>query len=251
MPATEFTVNLPKWPALVVRGESITREQAAVVLLRTQDSYSCNARGFEAAAYRACGMLRHAQEAERDYQRRPEGFDWAAHWQAIEQERLAAGKLTLNYLYNARITSAWVGGPKGWCAWDGTIGCDTFNIGKWPSVEEVLVDWTTIAQAFPWLTLRAQLWSEEAGFNDATSVPLVEFHVAHGTATAGPPTSDLGRPQSAGLATYMAAILRGADPDDREIGVPGATRNARLDYLRWAQALVHAQLAATSVEVTP
>ncbi|MFC7641532.1 hypothetical protein ACFQX6_11430 [Streptosporangium lutulentum] len=71
------------------------------------------------------------------------------------------GILRLHYLDNARIASSWIGGPKGWCDWDGQIGCSTYNVGKWPTVEELTSDWETIAAAFPYLKLHAQVVDNE------------------------------------------------------------------------------------------
>ena len=53
------------------------------------------------------------------------------------------------------------GGPKGWCDWEGNIACRNYNIGKWPTAEEVTEDWLAIAAAFPYLELRAQVITDE------------------------------------------------------------------------------------------
>jgi hypothetical protein len=42
-----FDKGLPKWPALLVKGESVTKEQAIEILIRTDDlEFSCNEREF-------------------------------------------------------------------------------------------------------------------------------------------------------------------------------------------------------------
>lgn len=74
--------------------------------------------------------------------------------------------------------SCWIGGTHGWCDWDGTIFANSFNVGKWPTVEEVEKDWQAIAAAFPFLDLRSQLLnrgSSEAV--DEGASPVVEFVV--------------------------------------------------------------------------
>ena len=43
-----FEVELPKWPALVVIGESVTKEQAMEILIRTDSLYfGCNDKEWE------------------------------------------------------------------------------------------------------------------------------------------------------------------------------------------------------------
>lgn len=182
-----MTYNLPKWPALVVAGEPITTDQAAELLVRTCGSApSSNAHAFDAAACGIMGLYYH------DWGASTEERDFKTHWAMLEAQRKSLGLLELEYLTNDRITSAWVGGPKGWCAWDGTIGCRNYNIGKWPSAAEVLVEWQRIAAAFPYLNLTAQLWSGETC--EAGVVPVVEYRVLDGVVTMQTPGADLGRP---------------------------------------------------------
>ena len=41
-------IGLPKWPALVVKGKKITKEEAAEILIRTDDFwFSANDHDFE------------------------------------------------------------------------------------------------------------------------------------------------------------------------------------------------------------
>ena len=49
--------------------------------------------------------------------------------------------IELEYLSNHRIVSSWIGGPHGWCNWEGNIGCNNYNIGKHPSCKEVYNEW--------------------------------------------------------------------------------------------------------------
>jgi len=84
----------------------------------------------------------------------------------------------LEFLLNQRIVSAYIGGPHGWCDWDGTVGCDSYNIGKWPSIEEVYNEWKLIAATFPYLELNCRLFSGETC--EENIVPVVEFTVNDG-----------------------------------------------------------------------
>lgn len=108
--------------------------------------------------------------------------------QARAQERY--GIITgLQYLRNNNVLSCWIGGPHGWCSWEGTIGCSNYNIGKWPTGEEVLGEWKLIAATFPTLDLRCQLMSGETC--EEGIVPRAEFVVSKGRARAVRPKKPL------------------------------------------------------------
>lgn len=167
------SLALPKWPGLVVVGSSITPEQAMEVLIRTDAlRFSCNDKEF---VNRLCDLFDIPRDKE---------YGWIS-LEVTDVLREKLGCLSLHYLENSRIVSAWIGGPHGWCDWDGTIGCSNFNIGKWPSVEQVREDWTAIAQAFPYLSLKSQLFSGETC--EEGVVPVVEFEIVGGKVEVQPP----------------------------------------------------------------
>jgi len=149
-----------KWPLLIVVGEPVSEARADEILVRTTDwnNLFTNDRAWKRTVMGALAKYGHpgsAWDEHDDVDKRlrmvRDGYDWNE----------AKGILPLHYLDNDRVASAWIGGSKGWCDWDGTIGCSNYNIGKWPNDEEVTEDWTAIAEAFPWLTLDAQCVNEE------------------------------------------------------------------------------------------
>ncbi len=150
--------DLTKWPRLIVipeRPEPLTREQANEILLRTNGPYfHTNDRAWEKAVADVLGIpmsLKHLA-----------GFSyWDMPYSAAAEWYKSIGGVGLHYLVNSRIMSSWIGGPHGWLDWDGNLGCSTWNIGKWPSYEEVQEDWSAIAAAFPYLDLHAQLITDE------------------------------------------------------------------------------------------
>ena len=154
--------DLTKWPRLLVVGENVTREQANEILIRTDNWSPCtNDKAWETAV---CALGdEYGMPVNAPWRLKP--GEYSERWREIEARRQASrerlGILELHYLGNARIASSWFGGPHGWCDWDGNIGCSNYNIGKWPSVEEVTEDWTAIAEAFPYLSLHAQLVTDE------------------------------------------------------------------------------------------
>lgn len=139
--------ELTKWPRLIVVGDPVTREQANDILIRTNDRYFfTNDHAWEQIVADVYGIPLGKY-----------GLDHQAS--AAVFERL--GVLNLRYLTNARIMSSWIGGPHGWCDWDGRIGCNTHNIGKWPAVEEVQEDLDAIAGTWPFLRMQVQLVTDE------------------------------------------------------------------------------------------
>lgn len=153
--------DLTKWPRLLVVGEPVSEAQADEIILRTTcwPYVRCNDPAWNIAVAYTVGLT-----PPKDY---PYG----------EEKRLAerTSNPGLNYLYNSRISSSWIGGPHGWCDWDGTIGCDTYNIGKWPDESTVGDEWARIAAAFPYLRLRAQLVADE-GMGE----PILEWEIGQG-----------------------------------------------------------------------
>jgi hypothetical protein len=170
-------MELTKWPRLVVAGKPVTPAQAEEIILRTQDWYDLgtNDREWELAVHAVAQRYGYPPPVPWWDEERAQPDAYKARQVALAAWKAEWGVLDLAYLDTDRIASAWIGGPKGWVDWDGSIGCRTYNIGKWPSEEEVLADWQAIAAAWPFLELRAQLWPDEG-----EAPPVVEFRVANG-----------------------------------------------------------------------
>lgn len=161
--------DLPKWPAFAVTGKRVTVEQAMEIIIRTDSVFSyigCNDHDWEKQIVKAMGLTR-----QDDYP----GYDY----NELEALREKMGCLSLCYLNNNRVMSSFVGGPHGWIDWSGNVFCNSYNIGKWPNIEEVYEDWSAIAKAFPYLELTSQLFDGEAGSEEETH-PIVEFAVKNG-----------------------------------------------------------------------
>lgn len=90
------------------------------------------------------------------------------------------GKLELNYLDNNQILTCMATGPYGWCDWEGNIGCNTFNVGKWPEPIDIYEDWVIIAEAFPFLDLTCQILDQETCVNDVPIHVVIEFIIKNG-----------------------------------------------------------------------
>lgn len=178
-----FSIGLPKWPALVVVGRPVTYDQAREIIIRTDDfHFSTNNRGFKR-------QLEECVYGHREDEHSLTTEERLERWSKENERKAELGLLNLEYLNNHRIVSSFIGGPHGWCNWDGTIGCNTYNIGKWPSVEEVYDEWVEIAAAFPFLHLTCQLMNHESGFEESNDDPrpLIEFRIKDGEVTMNKP----------------------------------------------------------------
>lgn len=204
-----------KWPRLIVTGQPVTHQQANEILLRTNcwwylggndrlwtrlvaDAVSLTLDGYDNPTTDTTRAL-------------------IARWNVLE----------LEYLANARIESSWIGGPHGWCDWNGTIGCANYNIGKWPSAEQVTAEWAAIAAAFPFLSLDAQVVEDEGEADTAA----VQWRVRDGVVEVVEPGELLRAPSDV---TFLAPLMIGG-----ERGVP-------LSRLREAVAQLNAEPEVTA-----
>lgn len=187
--------ELPKWPGLLVVGEKVTAEQASVILVRTNLRYLFSNDKV---------WLREVRQIM--------GFDPDEYakdsWRRDQNAAAALGMLDLEYLANSRIASSWIGGPHGWCDWDGTIGAASYNIGKWPSVEAVRNEWTLIAAAFSFLSLRCQILDTEIGEGGS---PVVEFTVSGGEVSVSEPGDLVTSVRDLSPAQVLAQMLGGSE----------------------------------------
>ncbi len=175
MPDRELCIldrGLCKWPQMVVTGDPVTIEQAKEIIRRTDKFFASpewagNNPGFRDWVIKTIGC---PKEEEWDAQQ-----EWLARW----------GYISTEYVVNRWICCAFILGPHGWCNPDGKI-LFTDNIGKWPTGEAVLSDWSAIAKTFPFLNLQAVIADREAG-EDGDAVPVIGIRVSGGEAVAFDP----------------------------------------------------------------
>lgn len=168
-------IVLPKWPQCQIKGSSVTKQQALDIIGRT-DAFICslgddcgNNHAFEADLNTLFQFPRISVDANKD--------EWKQYMADRHQYQDKYGLLRLDYLATHWVSCCYFSGPNGWCHPDGTISWD-LNIGKWPTMKEVIKDLKTIAAAFPYLDMQVTLMSDERGEDRA--YPLVTFNVAKG-----------------------------------------------------------------------
>jgi hypothetical protein len=173
--------DLTKWPRLLIEGDPVTPKQAAEIIFRTTgwDYIHGNDRGFTDQVCEVVGL--------------PPGKHGWPEWEDVQAFQQRHQILSVEYLHNSRIASSWIGGPHGWCSWEGFIGCSNYNIGKWPSTEEMQADLDKIAQAFPYLRMTVQLVPDEG----MSRTPLCQWDVREGTAALVEPAGLLTPPTEA------------------------------------------------------
>lgn len=160
---------LGKWPEMVVTGDPVTREQANEILIRTmhRDYWnSCNDREWTAAVNEVLGF-QNVYESK-NFEDRMEV--WGHNRELMD----SLGVLELEYVYNSRVASAYIFGPHGWMNWDGTVTDNaSYNVGKWPEESELIEDWERVAEAFPYLNLEIQFFTDRGwdGSDEDTNEP--------------------------------------------------------------------------------
>lgn len=188
-------IDLPKWPAMVVKGEPVTKEQAMEIIIRTGNIYfSSNDREWDMflnyVYYDLDDMYDDHLKGIAKELKVEEGSTKVFEY--ISEKIKELGVLDIEYLKNSRVVSSWVGGPHGWCNWDGKIFSNNYNIGKYPTVEEVNEEWSLIAKTFPYLDLQCVLYQGET--SEEENEPLIQFTVKDGNVTVEEPTLNI-KPQ--------------------------------------------------------
>lgn len=176
-----FDYSLPKWPQMVVTGETVSVERAKDIIFRTDRFFSDfdefaggNDRAFTKYFQEISGISEIRTRVFSQYESGIRRYQALHEIESQLMERI--GFIRAEYLTNDWASSCFAWGPHGWIHPDGKIGYSD-NIGKWPSVEEVYDDWVSVAEAFPYLNLVATLMSGESC---EESTPVVTFIVEDG-----------------------------------------------------------------------
>lgn len=153
-----FSLDLPKWPQLMIVGDPVSEDQAKEIIFRTEtfltdasEYAGGNNKGFNASYLRESGM---------DVLKGLCPGDWMYSHTVMQHVRARIGFVSLDYVHNTWASSSYIFGPYGFCSPDGDIYYN-HNLGKYPGVQEVYNDFVRIAQAFPFLKFKASLYSGE------------------------------------------------------------------------------------------
>jgi hypothetical protein len=178
-------IELPKWCGHLVKGEPVSEEEAAEIIIRT-NSYISDHDEIGKEIWKTFGYSPKVRTIKRS-----DGSTYQFNEYPHAQIREDFQQLNLSYIDNERIISHWIGGPNGWCNWDGTIFQANKNVGKWPDCEAIYEDWCKVAEAFPFLNLRSQILPCEMYTlieNSPGILPVIEFQVKNGKVSVVKPT---------------------------------------------------------------
>jgi hypothetical protein len=149
---------------MVVTGSSITEEQAREIILRTDYFFRDIICNTDDAAKKIRKTLNIPEKGV---------GKWLKKW----------GYIPLEYISNDWIQSSFIRGCTGWCHPDGTIHYK-YNIGKWPTVKEVVGEWEIVAKTFKYLdcgvTLMDRSMTPQRCPIPLEPVPVVSFRIING-----------------------------------------------------------------------
>lgn len=177
--------GLPKWPGAFVTGKSVTPEQAKDIIFRTDTSVGYpsdymggNDRRFQERCIAQFGwkplldaegkwfeLHKIADQAEKEAAIEllcPTKYGFDNLWDVRNKWQEEMGMVATEYVHNSFLSSAYIGGPHGWCSPSGNIHSDGHNYGKWPGVETIVDDWAALVTAFPYIDVVCSLFSHEA-----------------------------------------------------------------------------------------
>jgi len=221
--------GLPKWPQCIITGKPVAPEQAQEIIRRTDQFFGAGGGGNARQQNRKIRQILGMPEDPWDTPQGTERGVIRELYQRIDAWKKSWGYIETDYIHNTWIASAYVGGPYGWCHPDGQIGYID-NIGKWPSVEEVCQDLSTLLEAFPYLELGVTLLDGEICEDDEKQA-LVSLRIGNGCVELFDPEDvDVheGHPEATRTGSSVEnpvevfARQMALPPAEREFGIPWA-----------------------------
>jgi hypothetical protein len=165
-----FDIDLGKWPRLLALGKILSIEQTYEVIVKTTNLWNICTNSYSLLSTNRLLKLMSSDNftitSEKLYSSNIPEEDWIFNKE-------------LDYLHNSQFYSSWIGGRHGWLNWNGTIRTSNYNIGKWPSVNDVLNDVITLKTQFPFLDVTFQLVDITEEDKDVEiHTPLVEYTIS-------------------------------------------------------------------------
>jgi hypothetical protein len=176
-----MTKNYPKYIFLATKGETITKEQAAEVLVRT-GAHTITYSSDEGQAILDSVLGRPSSEFTN-----LKDFNFAQYWDQMDEfyERVQAIGLHTFYHNLLAVPSYQI--PESWINWDGVID-GAFQAEKWIAEEEILSDLNNIVEAFPYLNFEVQVFFLNEEMDLVHNVEQ-QFAVKNGETTIVEPTA--------------------------------------------------------------
>lgn len=174
--------RLPRHPQMLVWGTPVTPEQAMEVIIRSDlmttdvsGIHGGNDESWNQVVRKTLGLQKLHDYCLNFPQQDQSRFLYSA--QLMLRKALKAPRCA--YVSTDWLSTIFVHGAHGWCHPDGTVAyIDT--IGKKPTPREVLLDWSELAAAFPFLDLTVTLMSEP--YTEPVASPFMSIRVKLGKA---------------------------------------------------------------------
>jgi hypothetical protein len=161
-----YNLSLPKWPQFKLTGASVTQQQAIDIIRRTDtflragSLHGGNNKTWEAWAKRELGFNLLSEPDNNKQELNDWQSDWNKYYEICHEINKRLGCVGTAYLHNNWASSAFIYGAHGWLHPSGHV-YHGFNLGKWPTVAEVVNDLRLLLKAFPYLNLVGTLYDSE------------------------------------------------------------------------------------------
>ncbi|AFH14851.1 hypothetical protein LU11_gp320 [Pseudomonas phage Lu11] len=192
LPKEMADLGLPKWPQIMIVGDSVTEEQALDIILRTDkfitgisEPMSRRFTQLRALIHKQSGMDAIVKAANKHDH---EGVVFFLKYHAQKYIRDALGFCSFECIHNTWAASSYLHGAYGFCSPEGKIFyCDNSR-GSYPSTQSYYEDLLALAEAFPYLRFKSSMYGGEH-CDDAVKC-VISFVVENGTVT--PTLEDFG-----------------------------------------------------------
>ena len=179
-----------KWPWMIVTGKSVTIEQAMDIIVRI-DGNACpgdQIYNLHDQVKRDFISRSGADEISKiaRYENRQSDI-----WRLNGEFLRAIKYIELEYICTYNIFSSYIYGNHGFMSSTGKIAYAN-PIGKYPSMEEIMNEWKTVANEFPFLDLNVTISDQTYDENDQeVLVPCFNIRVIDGAATIEDPNPNV------------------------------------------------------------
>lgn len=167
-----------KWPGLIVVGSDISKELALEINIRTAHfPLSTNDHQYNVK------LMSYILKRPIPYS------EWGSYYDLSEEISKIVKSINVHYFRNEWLASCYIGGPHGWCNPNGKLFSNNYNIGKWPSNEDVESELKLIAETWKQLQFTVQLLNNEYCCDDGELIVTDQYEIDNGKVSKVEPSS--------------------------------------------------------------
>lgn len=171
--------EIEKWPICAIFGDPITRKQADEIIRRTDEFFFDGTSGsdgeWNAKARKILNIPNSLDYKPKDANVAADTFnEWYGRYELERDDFYQKwGWIYLYHISNEWISTCNAKGFDGWCHPDGTIRYHQ-NIGKWPSIKDVIHDLELISKDFPFLHFFCTIVNHNYNYDDVKDARFEE-----------------------------------------------------------------------------